>query len=294
MNKKYSIIIMLYLILGLFPETSISATLFECNWDNGTGSSSAVISGNGCFSNVDANPDAFEVINDGNSPGGRNFLRIYDPPSGAWWIRGGANLGNPSILYIRYWWRVTDNTYNYNHHDIVIGTIDNIQSGNTPGFWPQVGQSDGDDPTWPGSRDGLTIEPGVIGPSSHVSYRLGPYANSAWRTMVRGTWYLIEWKIINNPGANDYLYMRVNGVDVTNHLVYYSNVLNNNNGRLDFPDLNYLKINTYDKTGTRTTVEDIAGLKITNGPDWIGGEGWGSGGNDQNAPVAPTALRVIN
>jgi len=246
-----------------FQEDNV---LFECNWEHSTGTSADAISNGGFYSDVDADPNAFEVFSGG--PGGRNYLRIYDPLSGAFWIDDPPSIENPSELYIRYWVRDPTGGEKFNYHFIVLSPTITTFVGASDGFWLERLAGDGEG--YP-----MSIWPSIYGGgNTGVSYAWsdggvwGP-----WHSLTKDQWYLIEFHIINNPGINDYLYVRVDGTDITDSLKYGSSVLSDDNGNLAFPDLNYFRLCTYDKTtGYLTPAYDIAGIKITSGPDWIGGD----------------------
>jgi len=240
--------------------------LFECNWEHSTGTGADAISNGGLYGDVDADPNAFEVFSGG--PGGRNYLRIYDPPRGAFWIDDPPSIGNPSELYIRYWIRDPTGGERFNYHLIVLSPTTTTFVGASDGFWLE--RFAGDD-----TPNSMSICPCIYGGgNSGASYAWsdgdiwGP-----WHPLTKDQWYLIEFHIINNPGINDYLYVRVDGTDITDSLKYGSSVLGDDNGNLAFPDLNYFRLCTYDKTtGYLTPAYDVAGIKITTGPDWIGGD----------------------
>ena len=100
-----------------------AATLLECDWDNGTGTSEAAITG-GTWLSGDSSVNAYEVYaDDGTSPGGRNFLRVRMPPSGAYTISGHTSFDDPSILFIRYWMRLLNGDGPAGVHTIHFGHI---------------------------------------------------------------------------------------------------------------------------------------------------------------------------
>jgi hypothetical protein len=85
----------------------------------------------------------------------------------------------------------------------------------------------------------------------------------------------MEYKFTNNPGSSDSIEVRVDGVDVTGSYTRYVGTsmvsLSAENGSLNHVDLNYLAFETYDNPGGYDCL-DITGVKVTNGPDWIGGD----------------------
>jgi hypothetical protein len=245
-------------------EPSNDNVLLECNWDNGIGTSFDSVT-SGVYTHADSSGNFFEVVaDDGTVPGGRNFLRIYDPSSGSAWIRGHPSFNSPSTVFIRYWWRIPSSTPMFNRHNMILYEDSQAHNGDGGiGFWPRMGISD--------EPNGLTSS--IDFGDEFGSWRLGPYENGHWRTIERDTWYQMEFKIIDGSGATDSLEVRIDGIDVTNDYVYYGDYMYTYNGAMDINSngLNFFSIGTYDKSTSKDTAEDIAGLKITIGPDWIGG-----------------------
>lgn len=214
--------------------------LLEVNWDNGTGTGVPAISDGGVFSDVDAGP--FEVIAGG--PGGINYLRLSDPGAGAYWLDSPPSISNPDLIYVRFWYRIPVGAANVNRHDILIAPITGNQSGETVAFWHE---------RYGNSSFNVNICPSGCEPFIYTG------------TLTQGTWYRIEYKIDQTAGT---LECRLDGNDITSSMEFNGNVLSDWTGV--FPSLNYFKIDVYDRPGGTDSEEEIAGVKITSGPDWIG------------------------
>lgn len=273
-------ILISFLLLFFSASTVLATTLAEITWPT-TGTSATAISSDGYFNNIDpsTNPDAYEVYSGG--PGGRNYLRLKNPASGVYWlIRTTDTLGNPNVLVTRWWWRVGPNTENSNRHDFIINNYSGRNSHPEAGFWQMLKRSN-----VPSDGDGnvITIDPLGFSLDGNAAYSWGPYVSNQWNNMTVNQWYMIEYRINQTAGTWE---IRIDGVDVTDEFYRYnfgqqSIPLTDDNGSFTFDALNYFKINVYYKEtqSTGDMVEDIAGVKITDGPDWIG---------DESQPIACT------
>jgi len=251
MYKNINLLIIFIVILTC-SAIAHSATLLECNWDVGTGTSSTVIKG-GTFNSAYEDVDEYRVFSGGI--GERNYLRIIAPSHGSGWIHGHTPFGNPTNLYIRFWMRFNEVFPNTVYHPMIIGPVTQPLTGNGTYFCRFA-----------------------RGNSGNITWSIDNYRR--WNTQVNdGQWYMMEYKFTNNPGANDSIEVRIDGVDVTSsykrEVETGLNSLSDENGTLDLKDLNYIAFQTYDNPSGYDCV-DIAALQVTDGPNWIGGDSFPS------------------
>jgi hypothetical protein len=211
----------------------------------------------GVFSEAPTTPECGDMFTLGTGgPGGRNFLEILNAPSGADHIRNHATMGNPSTMYVRFWFR-QHFAANSMHVFWINNTIDvdlgfNMFRGYTSGKFSIIPNNGG----------------GGVG--DYTYYYTG--------TLTDNQWYRLEYKITGGGGSNGTILVRLDGVDITSSMEEDStspaHPLTYYNGSLTLPQMNQVVISSYDKyTPVGADWLDIAGLKITDGPDWIGGDG---------------------
>ncbi len=219
--------------------------LVECNWDTGIGTSSTAIRC-GYFDISDSRGGMEVIANDGTVPGDRNFLRIHGITNSPM-EHEATSFGNPSTLYIRAWVRPWTTSLSH-----------------TCSISPDINQpTTGEDVFYSRTQ------------ANALSLVAEPYTDDPYRRRndeyTVGEWYMLEYKITNNPGANDFVEVRIDGIDVTDTYFRASGAISlaDDNGALDINELNYINFHT--SSTYPEDVIDYAGLKITTGPDWIGG-----------------------
>ncbi len=93
-------------------------------------------------------------------------------------------------------------------------------------------------------------------------------------TINLNTWYRLEYKITGGGGSNGTILVRLNGVDITSSMLCEQDGhhLTEDNGSIETGALNYFSVGTYYGQADAGEWEHITGIKITDGPDWIGGD----------------------
>jgi hypothetical protein len=252
-NKtKIYFFLLVFIFFGVFSfaKSSWAATLFEANWDVGTActetniKSGAWTGNGGSGAGVCSNACNCYGIGTGG-PGGKNYLKILEPSSGSGNING-SSLGNPSTMYVRFWFRWTQ--WANSMHYVWLNSSTNPSSG--------ICLLRGFDQTF-------SIAPGISGVGDRAYY---------WTSnLTLNQWYRLEFKITGGGSSNGAVLVRLDGVDITSQMQNYVDMeyLSTYNGNLTIPSLTNINVETYDHPEPGE-VADVAGLKITNGPDWIG------------------------
>lgn len=222
------------------------ATLLDVDWATGSTCSATNLK-DGVFTTIGDEGSCcseFGIGTDG--PGGRNYFKIILPSSdGSNYIRGHTSLGNPATLYVRMWFRYLA-TMGYGWHNVVLE--DSL--GGTPLYILRGA----------GASPSFSIEHG-----------------GGWYDYIDGIttnqWYRLELKITGGGGSSGAIYVRLDGVDITNRM-YYADTgwLTDDNGGITLPQLNYFSMWSYYHDEGPGERQNIAGVKITDGPDWIGGD----------------------
>lgn len=262
-----------FLILATLPCQAFSATLFESDWATATGTTEDAITDGGYFAPPpsklgDAGNNWYEVLNDSTAPGGRNFLRLskFSSGAGGYLRKSSLSLGNPSTLYVRFWFRLRAQHDNGGHLFFLRpDTNYGIDSG-------CIGAFD----LWGGWTNIHTNYGGAYNPG-----RMRPN-DATWSSMDvdDGEWHRWELKIENAGTSASTITIRVDGTDRTSGYVFINDPtdpadsLSTWNGSITNLAANYVEFQVYDTSGGGSVGEivDITGLKLTDGPDWIGGD----------------------
>lgn len=240
-------LLMLFLCLFIGSTTAWTATLLEAKWDKGTGCSCTSLNSGIWTTCTDGACEELSVASGGI--GNRNYLKISIPASNITNHLRASNpsLGNPSTAYVRFWFKKNFNCGAM--HPLYISSGTSVDSGF--GAWRD----------WPGS---FSIIPNVY--STDVYYYNGNITN--------GAWYMLEYKITGGGTSKGTITVRLNGVDITSKMISDSSgrTLSADNGGFSLQSVNYVNWEVYygQCTGKSGDWLDIAGLKITDGPDWIG------------------------
>lgn len=93
-------------------------------------------------------------------------------------------------------------------------------------------------------------------------------------TIDLNTWYRLEYKITGGGSSSGTVLVRLNGLDITSSIKSEGDdhSITADNGSLTIETLNYLSIGTYYGQAEAGEWEHVTGFKITDGPDWIGGD----------------------
>lgn len=258
-KNRCALIIMLMLLM--LSTTAYSATLFENNFTAGTGTSGTAVRG-GVWTDTAVGyggASYWEVYSGG--PGNRNYLQIRMPSSGADKVRGHSSMGNPSTIYVRFWFRFRQ--YVSTQHVLYINSTTSPSAG--------IGIFRGYDSTF------------SIVDSTRVYY----YTSK----IPLNEWHRLEYKISNAGGSSGTVLVRLDGVDITSKMVDYNNVsITSRNGALTLAAANYVNVETYDKSGYSGAFVDITGIKVTNDTGWIGGDSTSSA--DTTPPAIPSGINA--
>lgn len=156
-------------------------------------------------------------------------------------------MGNPSTMYVRFWFR-----WLYRG-----GTMHNLALTSST-IWGT---------------------PFVVlrATATTFSFYANELAGENWYydgTIDLNTWYRLEYKITGGGGTSGTVLVRLNGTDITSSMRAESDgrYLTAENGGLTVSALNYFSIGTYYGQAVAGEWEHFTGLKITDGPDWIGGD----------------------
>ena len=250
--------------IAVFSIDAFSATLFEANWDVGSTCSadnirSGAWAGSGGTGAGDcANPCACYDIGTGGI-GGRNYLVLKMMNRGSGNVNGNISLDNPATLYVRLWFRMIQ--YVNSQHPVYLNSS----------TYPSAGVC-----LLRGYNDSLSIIPGTGAPVYFPNFNIN-----------LNQWYLFEVKITGGGTSNGVVLVRLNGADITANMNNYVNgrSLSADNGSFTIPSINNINIENYDKAGYSGPWLHIARLKITDGPNWIGGG---------EAPNPPKNLVIIS
>jgi len=239
----------LLILCFIFYVSPISAaTLFDCDWDAGTGCSVANVRG-GSFTDggtgttdCSATPcDCFNVASGG--VGGRNKLEIKMPTTGGAGLTGHTSFENPDPIYVRYWFYV--HAWVSTFHPMIIGW--------EPG---------------PTTGDGVYI---LRLTSSGISiFNVNLYRYDG--ILELDTWYRFEAKISGGGTASGSVEVRIDGVDVSDTFaIEGGDSLADDAGTMNLNACNYIALQTYDRESNEGSTVDISGLKVTD-DGWIGGD----------------------
>lgn len=257
-----TIVLVLFFAFVGIVKNSQATTLLEANWDLGSTCSATNLRSGIWAADWDDPCTDFGIGTDG--PGSKNYIYLKLPTSDASnAIYGNPSLANPSTMYVRFWFRVKQ-----------------WVGGNIHPFWIANGQT---------------------GPYGFALWR--GYQNNAFSMFTSNldnnvfyysgisldTWYRLEYKIAGGGTSNGSVLARLDGTDITSSILSEAGgTLASHNGNLTTETLNYVYLNTYqDAFGSSGEFLDIAGLKITDGLDWIGGDA-----SDLTPLSAPSGLSV--
>lgn len=230
-----------------------AATLIESDWATGS-TCSAVNVNDGVWTGSMADADCNYYMGLGTGgPGGRNYLlmRFYTSDVGSVTLNNPSSWSNPSTVYVRFWIRI---------HEFAGGNMHIIWLNNEVGNYGAClyrGYTSGD----------FSIFPNV----GSNPYYYSPGNLSA------DTWYRLEFKVTGGGSSSGSIVVRLDGVDITSDMVLEDGggaTLSTNNGGLTIPAINYTYLSMYYDSFHSSTNNfiDIAGYKVTDGPDWIGGD----------------------
>lgn len=259
MNK---INLLMILSLSLFLSTQARAsTLFEANWDTGTGCSTAAVNSGAWTYCSDGACEQFTVKSGGY--GGANYLALAVPSRDLTnHLKNNASMGRPSTMYIRFWFRK-----NFScgvMHPLYLNNTTTVDHGFAA--WRD----------WPGSFSIIDNNP-----NGDIYYYKG--------SITDGAWYRLEYKIQNPGTSSGSITVRLNGTDITSQMFIQdtSTSLSSKNGSLTLWDMYYINWEMYygQCAGKSGDWLDIAGFKVTDGPDWIG---------DDQTLTPPVNLRTSN
>lgn len=242
--------IILFFIVCILAISSFvyAATLLDVDWATGTGESCTVLQ-DGVFTVcTDPGGESFTVVSGG--PGNRNYLAMQTRSGDVTnHLRASdPSMGGPSTAYIRFWFRKNVNCGAM--HPLYISNATAVDSGF--GAWRDY-------------TDSFSMITNVYSGDDTFYYN---------GTITPETWYRLEYKIESAGGSNGTITARLDGVDITTSLrsTITDNALSTYNGNLTLQALNYVNLEVYSGQCVSTDWLNIAGLKITDGPDWIGGD----------------------
>lgn len=258
MLNLFRVIILLSFVL-CDSTYSLATTLLEVNWDVGTTCNATNIN-SGALTNADSADCTHNMGIGTGGPGDRNYLIFY-LPSGDYTsniIHNPSSFGLNSTVYVRFWFRKHMNG-----------------GGGAHFVWLN------DEYANYGSCIMRSYDASTFSILPDYSYNDVYYYNGDFSF---NTWYLIEYKY-TNAGSGSYnasMQVKIDGVEVTSSFISESSgrTLTQDNGSLRISQLNYWYASSYQQVATGQYL-DLAGLKITDGPDWIGGDG----GGDTAAPT---------
>lgn len=237
-----------------------ATTLLDADWATGTGCGcTAAADGIWSVCTQTIGECSFEVKTGGY--GGRNQLSFNFDGVNNHLRANSPSMGGPSTAYIRFWFR-RNSVCDGQIHPMYISSGTAVDSGFAPIREYESGST-------------FSIIPNVYqaDPSGGYFYYTG--------TVSIGTWYRLEYKVENGGTSSGSITVRLDGVDITSSMrTAGGTYLSAANGSLTLQALNYVNFEIYDGHCTANWL-DIAGLKITDGPDWIGGDS----GGDTTAPT---------
>lgn len=251
MNNHKNIKILFFLVFLLSaPAQSTAATLLDVDWStgsvcNGTNLNDGVLTGG-------TNDDCGLFFDLGTGgPADRNYLSLlFDSTDGSSVLYNPSSFSNPSTVYVRFWFRVLQ---------FVGGDMHTIWLNNevgSYGFCLFRGYTTGDF--------------SILSNDSAAVYYYSP-AN-----IELNTWYRLEFKITGGGGSSGTVEMRLDGTTITDSMVREDGggaTMSDDAGSIAVPSINYFYISMYGPNyGAYSQFIDIAGVKITDGPDWIGGD----------------------
>ena len=294
-------ILILFLVSGVY-----AATLFESNWDY-LGNNFTAISNGG----IDLNGDYFDddglncswthwnlnspggiygayhtiLSGIGDAPGDRNFdrvvlgLRSRCGGNSDLVTKSGASMGNPPDVYFRIWFRLSpdipDGTQSHvgyftpNYDDITHDVIINGYNCGIPTYCGPSVLHFRNSPTGGGLSVGILVDEGI-------------YLVTGSNIPTKGVWHLWEVHFHHPPEdisgtRSGSVECRLDGVDVTPSMrEANSNVLLSSiNGHLTFAAMNYMYWQFYPTGSCQPDGQysyDLAAIKFTDGPSWIGGD----------------------
>lgn len=262
-------------------SSSDDNVLLDVDWETSTGSTANALSDGGIFTSVSDSATFWSVEAD-NGPSGQNTLLMKTPTSGSGELRDAPSLGNPNVLYVRYWLKMHNfpSPQAASMHLIYINDTRDKDQGVCL-FRPATD----------GSNHMDIISDG------HVYQGIGEDGNENTTAdnvvLVPETWYRWEFKITSTGTGTGTVEVRLDGTDITDKFWRYSPSsirldTDNANDAVVLPDLNYFNIESYNSGWTANDLASLASLKITDGPDWIGGDA----GSDTTAPSTPSGLSV--
>lgn len=255
-----------------YMEPTTYHTLLDLDWDGDTTCNTSNLY-DGVF--TDSMSPGTLCTNFGigtGGPGGRNYLKHNITDSGSNSLKDPRSLGNPPTTYVRFWFKM-NYWMNVDQHPLWINSY-NTAGGSGCGMCLLRGTG-GNSFSFIATAYGETSDPG------------SPYVYTG--TLNAGQWYRLEYKMQNAGTGNGSIEVRLDGNDITGML------RSNDTGRIDIESrqgniyicpLNYLYVSNY-SNGPDGEWLDIAGMKITDGPDWIGED---SDGN--KSPKTPIGLAV--
>lgn len=258
-------LLLVALLLAAVPIQA--ATLLEANWDTGTGSESTAVR-SGAFTSGGTQGAELWTVYASNGPSASYpaYLHVMNPdgdPYSSGWLYGHTSFASPTTIYIRFWARF----------DQIVNTMHLVSI---------------DSQTMPGTPENCLLR---FYETDHLSVIFGGnlYVNTSL-TLATGTWYRLEFKITNAGTSSGSVEMRIDGVDYSGlfrRSYGEGNSLTQDAGSLTLTECNYFNITTYDTYGVPGDFYDIAGLKVTDGPDWIG-----DGASPALQPTPPTLSNV--
>lgn len=246
MSKKNLAVIIFVWSMLCWPVAAKAATLLEANWAVGSVCSTTNIK-SGVWTQTEGVDDCSYFGIGTSGVNGANYLRLVLPASDVSnWMTHNPSLGSPATMYVRYWFR-----FNYN-----AGAMHPFEFCTTAPFTDCIYPLR----AWDNS---FSIIPNAGG--GPIFYYSGG--------ITHGTWYRVELKFSGVGTSLGSCEVRLNGVDITSSMVSDSDatLLTTANGSLEIPDLNYVSFSVYYGQGEAGNWLDMSGLKITDGPDWIGG-----------------------
>ncbi|HPR73400.1 MAG TPA: hypothetical protein PLX41_07025 [Bacteroidales bacterium] len=264
MKKTISLVMLGFLLCS----PAWGTTLLDIDWATGNTSSATNIK-DGVFTYCSlGSTDASNQfgIGTGDGPGGRNYLVVKQGGLTCILSDTSPSMNNPSTIYVRFWFRKHTH-FGSNCHMFML-----YSSGhNTGEMYIMRGYS-----------NGFSFIPSLSDSN---------YAFNYTGTLNLNQWYRLEYKILNAGTSNATVSVRLDGENIDDYLIsdHLGGDLDSKAGTLTIPSLNYVNVTSYNSWSG--TILDIAGLKITDGPDWIGdGSDTIPNGSDTVSPAIPSGV----
>jgi len=255
--KKITLLVMFSLLLCSYAW---GATLLDIDWATGnTCSSTNLMDGVFTYCSLGSSDACNQFgVGTGDGPGGSNYLIIKQGGSTCILSDTSPSMNNPSTMYVRFWFRKKTHFGSNCHMFMLYST----------------GHNTGEMYIMRGYSTGFSFIPSLSDSN---------YAFNYTRSLNLNQWYRLEYKILNPGTSHATVSVRLDGESIDNYLVsdHLGGTLASKAGTLTIPSLNYVNVTTYNSWSGE--ILDIAGLKITDGPDWIGDEG-----SDTASPTPPS------